>query len=82
MSLSSRTRSVARVAELEKQLQEAIKNRNVERQSSNEDKIHLENKCAELKEQLDYSTAELSQVNEKSKRQELELLQFKQGKST
>ena len=82
MSLSSRTRSVARVAELEKQLQEAIKNRNVERQSSNEDKIHLENKCAELKKQLDYSTAELSQVNEKSKRQELELLQFKQGKST
>ena len=82
MSLSSRTRSVARVAELEKQLQEAIKNRNVERQSSHEDKINLENKCAELKEQFDYSTAELSQVNEKSKRQELELLQFKQGKST
>ena len=82
MSLSSRTRSVARVVELEKQLQEAIENRDIDRQSSNEDKIHMENKCAELKEKLDYSTAELIQVNEKSKRQELELLQFKQGKST
>ena len=47
-----------------------------------EEKIHLEVKCAELKEELDDVIAELSEVNEKSKRQELELLQFKQGKST
>ena len=79
--LSNRTRSVARVKELEKQLEEAIENCDNERQSSNEDKIHLENKCAELKKKLDDLIAELSGVNEKSKRQELELMQFKKGKS-
>ena len=79
--LSTRTRSVARVKELEKQLEEAIENRDNERQSSNEEKMCLENKCTELKEKLDDLIAELGEVNEKSKRQELELMQFKQGKS-
>ena len=69
------------VKELEKQLEEAIEKRNNERQSSNEDKIQWEKKCAELKEKLDDLNAELREVNKKSKRQELELMQFKPGKS-
>ena len=79
--LSNRTRSVARVQELEKQLKEAIENRDSESQISSEDKINLEAKCTELQEKLDDLMAELSEVNEKSKKQELELMQFKQGKS-
>ena len=69
------------VKELEKQLEEAIEKRNNERQSSNEDKIQWEKKCAELKEKLDDLNAVLREVNKKSKRQELELMQFKPGKS-
>ena len=79
--LSNRTRSVARVKELEKQLEEAIEIRDNERQISNEEKIDLETKCTELQEKLEDFMAELGEVNEKSKNQELELMQFKQGKS-
>ena len=70
--LSSRTRSVEKVKELEKKLKEAIENRDMERQISKEEKNNLETKCTELQEKLDDLMAE---------KQELELMQFKEGKS-
>ena len=66
---------------MEKQLQEAIENRDNERQISKEEKNDLETKCTELQKKLDDLMAEFSEVDEKSKKQELELMQFKKGKS-
>ena len=44
-------------------------------------KNDLETKCTELQKKLDDLMAEFSEVDEKSKKQELELMQFKKGKS-
>ena len=66
---------------MEKQLKEAIENRDNERQISKEEKNDLETKCTELQKKLDDLMAEFSEVDEKSKKQELELMQFKKGKS-
>ena len=66
---------------MEKQLKEAIENRDNERQMSKDEKNDLETKCTELQKKLDDLMAEFSEVDEKSKKQELELMQFKEGKS-
>ena len=66
---------------MEKQLKEALENRDNERQISKEEKNDLETKCTELQKKLDDLMAEFSEVDEKSKKQELELMQFKKGKS-
>ena len=66
---------------MEKQLKEAIENRDNERQISKAEKNDLETKCTELQKKLDDLMAEFSEVDEKSKKQELELMQFKKGKS-
>ena len=66
---------------MEKKLKEAIENRDNERQISKDEKNDLETKCTELQKKLDDLMAEFSEVDEKSKKQELELMQFKQGKS-
>ena len=66
---------------MEKQLKEAIENRDNERQISKDEKNDLETKCTELQKKLDDLMAEFSEVDEKSKKQELELMQFKKGKS-
>ena len=66
---------------MEKQLKEAIENRDNERQMSKDEKNDLETKCTELQKKLDDLMAEFSEVDEKSKKQELELMQFKKGKS-
>ena len=56
-------------------IREALDNNSNERQSFDDEKIQLENECSELKEKLDHLISEFSQVNEKSKQQDVELMQ-------
>ena len=56
-------------------IREALDNNSNERQSFDDEKIQLENECSELKEKLDHLISEFSHVNEKSKQQDVELMQ-------